>query len=73
MTYSPKQYEDLSHEEKTKISINALDWYKKHTDHVKKVMKENEKAYAPSGSDMFRPELWKSGHWNWFNTLITLW
>lgn len=31
---------------------------------------ENEKGYSPSGSDLYRPELWKELHWKWFMKLI---
>jgi hypothetical protein len=73
MTFNPQQYNSLNNEEKTNISIKALNWYKEHKDHVKKIMQEEKKySYSPSGSDMFRPELWKGAHWNWFNIMITL-
>jgi hypothetical protein len=46
----------------------ARDWYAAHKPHVDRLMQElDEKPYPASGSDISRPELWKSGHWKWFN------
>jgi hypothetical protein len=49
----------------------AKAWRSEHKHHVK--MLENSElhpikshnAYAPSGSDALRPELWRPPHWRW--------
>ncbi len=45
----------------------ALLWYSKHKEHVDRLLKskEAETAYPPSGSDAYRPELWRPPHWRW--------
>lgn len=46
-------------------------WYREHRDHVRRLLKNafdsrNPAAVKPTGSDLIRPELWKTIHWRWF-------
>lgn len=43
---------------------HAHEWYVEHRKHVDSILRSP--AYEPSGSDLFRPELWKGNHWAWF-------
>lgn len=43
----------------------ALAWRQDHLCHVSKLLTHPGMTYAPSGSDVFRPELWRSPHWRW--------
>ena len=61
-----KQVKDLTRAEKVKMIDLADDWKLKHEKHVWELRKGYKEAYPPAGSDMFRPELWKGAHWNWF-------
>lgn len=45
---------------------NAARWYKGHWQHVNALMATTDKSYPASGSDVYRPELWKPGHWRYF-------
>lgn len=60
------QYWELSEEERKQLKDKALSWYKEHQLHVNKLVHGKKIEIAPSGSDMFRPELWKAIHWVWF-------
>lgn len=40
-------------------------WKAQHEAHVQRLKNADPFAYAPSGSDVLHPELWKGGHWNW--------
>ena len=64
--WNPKRYDDLTDAERTEMLTAATAWQTEHREHVKRLIKEAETSYAPSGSDMFHPELWKSAHWKWF-------
>lgn len=48
------------------MKSNARKWYWDHIEHVDGIMAATKEAYAPSGSDIMRPELWKGAHWRWF-------
>lgn len=61
-----KEFSSLSEEERVTVVEQGRMWLRRHRDHVKHVLEEGEAAYPPSGSDLFQPELWKSGHWRWF-------
>lgn len=62
-----KKWQDLNKEEKEFCSKSAIDWYQKHKHHVDQLTRKyNDAGYAPSGSDMFNPELFKPAHWKWF-------
>ncbi len=43
----------------------AMEWREKHTERVLGLMEDGHLAYAPSGSDIFRPELWRPAMWRW--------
>lgn len=57
---------DLSDIEFTKLLDKATVWYSEHTQYVDKLIKSDKYSYYPTSSDMFHPELWKSGHWKWY-------
>jgi hypothetical protein len=50
----------------------ARQWYADHKDHVKRIIQDGhaglsiQNEFPMSGSDIARPELWKSGAWRWF-------
>lgn len=68
-----KQAKDLTDQEKLQINNSANHFYARHEKHVDAIRKAAEGAsVAPSGSDLFRPELWKAIHWNWFFTEFTV-
>lgn len=60
-----KQFEDLSGEESAEVLGKAAIWYAEHQGHVNRLIKGESMAYAPSGSDLLHPELWKAAHWRW--------
>lgn len=64
-----QEYRDTNPEERTRIHAKAKNWFSCHEKHVKTLIKESSFAVCPSGSDMYKPELWKSIHWNWFFAL----
>lgn len=73
------KYDDLDHSQKLCIITKALNWYKLHKNHVNELIKGDVRFHKknmlycpPSGNDIFRPELWKSGHWLWLNSQITI-
>lgn len=48
--------------------LNAGEWWDKHKAHVDRLIAGRDEvgaAYPPSGSDQFRPELWRAPHWRW--------
>jgi hypothetical protein len=62
------KFYELSHEERLSVIALARSWAKIHNEHVKNlVITEFNIGYPPEGADMFRPELWKSTHWKWFD------
>lgn len=60
------QYNQLNEEEQNKIRENAMNWFKEHKKHVYSLVDETKDKVAPSGSDLYHPELWKGIHWRWF-------
>jgi len=66
------EFKNLSDEEKKQVIDRATSWYREHLHHVIKLVKGQLVAYSPSGSDLFRPELWKSAHWKWFTETYIL-
>lgn len=46
-------------------ATRALFWRDRHIPHVDSLVARSEHSYPPSGSDTFRPELWKAAHWRW--------
>lgn len=49
----------------------AFLYHFEHREHINNLIKNETKSYPPSGSDCFRPELWKAAHWRWFLTQPT--
>ena len=60
------QFEELDKEKQFEVYNRAFTWRHDHADHVANLLKDCKDKVAPSGSDIFRPELWKSIHWKWF-------
>ena len=60
------EFNQLNSEQQNVILKNAMDWFKVHKEHIYKVIKPETPKIAPSGSDLYRPELWKDIHWKWF-------
>jgi hypothetical protein len=61
-----KTWQTTNFIEQQEIKKSAEQFLTAHTDHVARIIQESKPAIAPSGSDLFRPELWKGIHWNWF-------
>jgi hypothetical protein len=60
-------FEQLTVEQKREIRVKARAYYDAHKPHVISMyLSKKTVGIAPSGSDMFRPELWKGIHWRWF-------
>lgn len=62
------QFSELNREQRKEIYDKAFTFMHDHTDHVHSLFDKNTPSVAPSGSDMFKPELWKGIHWVWFLT-----
>lgn len=60
------EYSQLNKEEQDKIQKQGKEWFQEHKSHVYSLIEKETAKVAPSGSDMFRPELWKPMHWKWF-------
>ena len=61
-----KTWETTNVLEQQEIQHLGEEFLSEHKDHVIIIIKEKTNAVAPSGSDLFKPELWKAIHWNWF-------
>jgi len=64
-----KEFEELTSREQAKVLITARQWRRAYSFHVDQLLKEEVDPYPPSGTDMFRPELWKPAMWRWFAAL----
>lgn len=65
---------ELTPEERIRVELKAARFYKAHPNHVDTLRHASDLSYPPSGSDLFRPELWKPGHWVWaFENLDMEW
>lgn len=67
------KYSDLSEEQTLEVTVVGTQYSTEHPHHVDLLIHFYERDYgskaegvAPSGSDLFRPELWKGCHWVWF-------
>ncbi len=60
------EYQDLSTEEIKQVYDKAFTFLHDHADHVNSLFEKTTPCIAPSGSDLFHPELWKGIHWAWF-------
>jgi hypothetical protein len=61
-----KEYIDLTERERWEVFNNAVNFLHDYSDHVHSSFDKETSSVAPSGSDMFHPELWKGIHWVWF-------
>jgi len=62
-----QEFKDLTEEQQVSVLATAAEWKENHFNHIKSLVKDKKYAIAPSGIDMFHPELWKGIHWIWFN------
>lgn len=62
-------YKDTTEEQKQEIYNKAFTWRHNFADHVANLIKKENVSIEPSGSDMFKPHLWKACHWLWFSEL----
>ena len=60
------EFDDLTIDEKGEMYNKAFTFIHDHSDHVHSLFNRKTSRVAPSGSDMFHPELWKGIHWAWF-------
>lgn len=60
------EYFQLTILEKQEVIDKAEKYRTEHSSHVRGLISYANYSYAPSGSDVFRPELWKPAHWKWF-------
>lgn len=64
------EFQDLTLDEKLKIRALARAFYEAHTESVRELYLVNPGlGVAPSGLDLFHPELWKGIHWRWFRNV----
>jgi hypothetical protein len=61
-----KTWERASKAEQAAIQTAGKEFLSAYTDHVRAITKESHFTVPPTGSDLFRPELWKGMHWRWF-------
>lgn len=62
------QFHDLSSSDRLRAILSATKWRNEHSDHVSRIVAGGSpyiRPYPPSGSDIFRPELWKPAMWRW--------
>lgn len=62
------QFKEVNFNQRKEIYNNAHNFLHDHADHVHSLFDKDTPPIAPSGSDMFKPELWKGIHWIWFFT-----
>ena len=60
------QFSDLNPSQVSAVKAQSTKWYERNKAHVDSLILESKESVAPSGSDLFRPELWKAIHWRWF-------
>ena len=60
------EFKQLNNEEQQKVREKAMEWFQDHKSHVYSLIEKDTPKVAPSGSDMYKPELWKGIHWKWF-------
>lgn len=60
------QWTDTTSSDRVMIRQRAEDYKHEHASHVHRLYKSARTAIAPSGSDLFKPELWKPIHWKWY-------
>lgn len=62
-----RKFIQLSQEDKNEIVSKAQEYRVDHRKHVDDLISDASGWYAPNGSDLLRPELWKPAHWKWFD------
>ena len=45
-------------------------WWGDHKRHVGALIRNASSAYPPTGTDRYRPELWKDSHWAWLDKIL---
>lgn len=60
------KYEQLNKQEQSLIQKEALVFFNTHKSKIYKQITPLTEKIAPSGSDLYHPELWKTTHWKWF-------
>jgi hypothetical protein len=59
------QFHQLPEHDRSRAIRSAREWREKHRVHVDEITRGGHIYYPPSGSDIFRPELWKPPMWRW--------
>jgi hypothetical protein len=59
-----EMWTEMSVGDRAKARKIAMTWKSDHEEHVGRLTASTGRAFPPSGSDCFRPELWKPEHWN---------
>jgi hypothetical protein len=59
------EFGQLDMPERSRALRVARAWREQHKSHVERLTANGHIAYPPSGSDIFRPELWKPAMWRW--------
>lgn len=60
------EFKDLTPKQIVTLEAVGYEWLGQHERHVWSMIRKDTPNVAPSGSDMFKPELWKDIHWKWF-------
>lgn len=61
-----KEFKELTTEERKEVFNKAFTFLHDHPDHIHSLFNKDTSWVAPSGSDLWHPELWKGIHWAWF-------
>ncbi len=60
------KFEQLSQKEQEVVKSQAMAFFNPRKKEIYKGITKETPKIAPSGSDLFHPELWKTIHWKWF-------
>lgn len=60
------KHRDMKAEERERMRDKAREWYWGNIEHVDQLLVSTRTSYAPTGSDILNPALWKAPHWKWF-------
>ena len=60
------KFSQLNKDEQSKILSDGMKYFVKNKSTVRKSVDKNTEKSAPTGSDLYHPELWKPSHWKWF-------
>lgn len=61
----PSVYQKEQFEREYAALEKAFEYFCAHPEHIENMMNEVANSVEPTGSDFFRPELWKGIHWCW--------